>query len=84
MNGPTPIMFDMFSAVACSRPKRRSRAGVGVASDIVALARLDREGPGYRGRDGNSRFTSAASGLRPYSQISKASACSTFAPASAP
>jgi hypothetical protein len=23
MNGPTPIMFDMFKAVACRRPKRR-------------------------------------------------------------
>ncbi len=31
MNGPMPIMFDMFSAVACSRPKRRSSgAGWGV------------------------------------------------------
>ncbi len=27
MNGPTPIMFDMFSAVACKRPKRRTRSG---------------------------------------------------------
>ena len=27
MNGPTPIMFDMFSAVAWSRPKRRTRSG---------------------------------------------------------
>src|ERR1051325_3939261 len=27
MNGPTPIMFDMFSAVASSSPKRRSRWG---------------------------------------------------------
>ena len=25
MNGPMPIMLDMFSAVACSRPKRRGR-----------------------------------------------------------
>ncbi len=84
MNGPIPIMFDMFSAVACSRPKRRSRAGVMVASGIGALGRVDTDGPGYRGRNGNSRFTSAASGLRPYSQISNASACSTLAPASAP
>ena len=29
MNGPTPIMFDMLSAVAWSRPKRRS-SGAGV------------------------------------------------------
>src|SRR5437764_1271335 len=27
MNGPIPIMFDMFSAVAWSKPKRRSRCG---------------------------------------------------------
>src|SRR5947207_11593920 len=25
MNGPTPIMFDMFRAVACTNPKRLSR-----------------------------------------------------------
>src|SRR5882757_2511430 len=25
MNGPTPIMFDMFSAVDCNSPKRLSR-----------------------------------------------------------
>src|SRR3989442_5028895 len=25
MNGPTPIMFDMFRAVACTSPKRLSR-----------------------------------------------------------
>ena len=25
MNGPTPIMFVMLSAVACSRPKRRGK-----------------------------------------------------------
>ena len=24
MNGPTPIMLDMFSAMACSNPKRRT------------------------------------------------------------
>ena len=32
MNGPIPIMFDMFSAVACSRPKRRSSVGAVVGS----------------------------------------------------
>jgi hypothetical protein len=25
MNGPIPIMFDMFRAVACKRPNRRTR-----------------------------------------------------------
>src|SRR5690242_12518186 len=30
MNGPMPIMFDMFSAVACSKPKRRSTSELGV------------------------------------------------------
>ena len=35
MNGPIPIMFDMFSAVACRRPKRRSRAGA-VAWSLMA------------------------------------------------
>ena len=34
MNGPIPIMFDMFSAVACSRPKRRSSVGAGVGSGM--------------------------------------------------
>ena len=27
MNGPMPIMFDMLSAVACSKPKRRCKCG---------------------------------------------------------
>src|SRR2546428_12093888 len=27
MNGPMPIMLDMFSAVAWSKPKRRTRCG---------------------------------------------------------
>src|SRR5439155_11574770 len=40
MNGPMPIMFDMFRAVACSKPKRRSRWGWpfgGAAGFIGAL-----------------------------------------------
>ena len=39
MNGPTPIMFVMFSAVACNRPKRRSRCGRSVGVDITKEAR---------------------------------------------
>jgi len=41
MNGPMPIMFDMFSAVASSNPNRRGRGGDAVFSDdgsaIVAM-----------------------------------------------
>src|SRR2546423_885991 len=33
MNGPTPIMFDMFRAVACTSPKRLSR-GAASFSDL--------------------------------------------------
>src|SRR5262245_64709881 len=35
MNGPTPIMLDMFSAVDCSRPKRRSRVGGGLGAEDI-------------------------------------------------
>ena len=41
MNGPIPIMFDMFSAVACSKPKRLGRlcsAGCGIDSAGVGEA----------------------------------------------
>ena len=31
MNGPMPIMFDMFRAVACNMPKRRSSCGEDIA-----------------------------------------------------
>src|SRR5688572_26461738 len=51
MNGPIPIMFDIFSAVACNSPNRRSRCGLGSAvtgffvsvSDVgpQRLARVD-------------------------------------------
>ena len=79
-------MFDMFSAVACSRPKRRSSVGavVGRAWHRSRAGRRVHGARRYRGRNGNSRLISAASGRRPYSQISNASACCTFAPASAP
>jgi hypothetical protein len=30
MNGPTPIIFDMFSAVACNKPNRLSRGAPSV------------------------------------------------------
>src|ERR1051325_1225887 len=42
MNGPMPIMFDMFSAVAWSSPKRRSRCGAVERS--VLTQRVAREG----------------------------------------
>jgi len=36
MNGPIPTMLDMLSAVACSRPNRRSSDGVLIYSDNPA------------------------------------------------
>src|SRR5262249_30500043 len=33
MNGPIPIMFDMLSAVACNKPKRRERETLIVSGD---------------------------------------------------
>ena len=47
MNGPAPIMFVMFSAVAGSRPKRRGR---GVDSSLMGGqygARPPRASPGH-------------------------------------
>jgi hypothetical protein len=35
MNGPMPIMFDMFRAVACNRPKRRSSWGVDTGGSLT-------------------------------------------------
>jgi hypothetical protein len=36
INGPTPIMFDMFKAVAWSSPKRRSRGRPSVSLSVDA------------------------------------------------
>ena len=52
MNGPTPIMFDMLSAVAWSRPKRRS-SGADVVGVVIG-ARFYRTGPAGPVRSGGA------------------------------
>ena len=37
MNGPMPIMLIMFSAVACSSPKRRCSGAADGAVDVVGV-----------------------------------------------
>src|SRR5258705_94883 len=47
MNGPIPIMFVMFSAVACSRPKRRGVTR-GEAAEAVGVSQRGGGGPPRR------------------------------------
>ena len=58
MNGPTPIMFVMFSAVAWSRPKRRSKCGSSVGCDmrVGIFARPVESGKARRGRGHARQF----------------------------
>jgi hypothetical protein len=48
MNGPTPIMFDMFRAVDCTNPKRLSRGAASFSgfrdSDAMEIIEASFEG----------------------------------------
>ena len=64
MNGPTPIMLIMFSAVACSRPKRRCRGAADGAVGVVGVVMVDVNRSPVLGASGPVNSTSLCSSLR--------------------
>jgi hypothetical protein len=59
MKGPIPIMFDMFKAVAWSRPKRRCKSGAdpGDGWDVMPEVVMEKQ------KDPRSKFRNQENGL---------------------
>src|SRR5262245_16352886 len=79
--GSLQVVTSRFPPVNWRIKKRRPFGG----PPLFSCAPGSREhGKADYWKNGKNRFNSALSGRRPYSQISKASACFTFAAASSP